>query len=48
VIGEDFNAIRNRREKNEFLFDSNNTLHFNTWIDAFVLQNFKCSERKYT
>jgi hypothetical protein len=37
VVGGDFNAIRNRREKNKVSFDHRNTQHFNAWIDAFAL-----------
>jgi hypothetical protein len=42
VIRGDFNAIRNRREKNEVSLDKTNMQTFNCWIDAFALQDFKC------
>jgi exonuclease III len=48
VIGGDFNAIRNRREKNGVSFDKTNMRAFNCWIDAFALHDFKCPDRQFT
>jgi hypothetical protein len=48
VIGGDFNAIRNKLEKNGVSFDHVNMQNFNNWIDDFALQDFKCNDRKFT
>jgi hypothetical protein len=48
VIGGDFNVITSRNAKRGVSFDNINMLCFNFWIDAFALEDLKCSDRKYT
>jgi hypothetical protein len=47
-MGGCFNAIQNYREKSGVSFNTSNSQYFNSWIDVFALQDFKCSDRKYT
>jgi hypothetical protein len=43
-----FNAIRNRREKNMVYFVKTNMQTFNCWIDVFAFEDFKCPDRQFT